>query len=57
VIYWDRAFVEAGGFMSYGSSVAEMFRQVGAIYACFVSQAELRDGFDACRNLFCARRL
>src|SRR5262245_1262044 len=29
VIYWDRALVEAGGLMSYGSSVANMFRQVG----------------------------
>src|SRR5262249_6041507 len=32
VMYWDRALVEAGGLMSYGSSVADMFRQVG-IYA------------------------
>jgi putative ABC transport system substrate-binding protein len=28
-IYWDRAFSEAGGLMSYGSSVADSFRQVG----------------------------
>jgi putative ABC transport system substrate-binding protein len=28
-IYWDRAFPDAGGLMSYGSSVAESFRQVG----------------------------
>jgi putative tryptophan/tyrosine transport system substrate-binding protein len=27
--YWDRAFPEAGGLMSYGSSVADSFRQVG----------------------------
>jgi putative tryptophan/tyrosine transport system substrate-binding protein len=27
VIYWDRVFVEAGGLMSDGSSVADMFRQ------------------------------
>jgi putative tryptophan/tyrosine transport system substrate-binding protein len=31
-IYWDRAFAEAGGLMSYGSDVSDMFRQVG-IYA------------------------
>ncbi len=28
VIYWDRAFVDDEGLMSYGSSVDEMFRQV-----------------------------
>jgi putative tryptophan/tyrosine transport system substrate-binding protein len=28
-IYWDRAFLLAGGLMSYGSSIAEGFRQVG----------------------------
>jgi putative tryptophan/tyrosine transport system substrate-binding protein len=28
-IYWDRSLVEAGGLMSYGSSLAEMYRQVG----------------------------
>ena len=28
-IYWDRALAHAGGLMSYGSSVADMFRQVG----------------------------
>jgi putative tryptophan/tyrosine transport system substrate-binding protein len=27
--YWLREFPEAGGLMSYGSSIAEMFRQVG----------------------------
>jgi putative tryptophan/tyrosine transport system substrate-binding protein len=27
-IYWDRALVEAGGLMSYGSSVVDMNRQV-----------------------------
>jgi putative tryptophan/tyrosine transport system substrate-binding protein len=32
VIYWDRTLAEAGGLISYGSSVKEMFRQVG-IYA------------------------
>jgi putative ABC transport system substrate-binding protein len=32
VMYWDRALIEAGGLISYGSSVADMFRQVG-IYA------------------------
>jgi putative ABC transport system substrate-binding protein len=29
-IYWDRAFPDAGGLMSYGSSVTDMFRQVGS---------------------------
>jgi len=28
--YWLRQFPEAGGLMSYGSSIEEMFRQVGA---------------------------
>jgi putative ABC transport system substrate-binding protein len=28
-IYWDRALAEAGGLMSYGSSVTDMIRQVG----------------------------
>jgi putative tryptophan/tyrosine transport system substrate-binding protein len=28
-IYWDRAFLIAGGLMSYGSSIADGFRQVG----------------------------
>jgi putative ABC transport system substrate-binding protein len=29
-IYWDRSFAEAGGLISYGSSVTEMFHQVGS---------------------------
>jgi putative tryptophan/tyrosine transport system substrate-binding protein len=28
-IYWDPAFPKAGGLMSYGSSIAESYRQVG----------------------------
>jgi putative ABC transport system substrate-binding protein len=28
-IYWDRSLPEAGGLMSYGSSVTDQFRQVG----------------------------
>jgi putative tryptophan/tyrosine transport system substrate-binding protein len=31
-VYWDRGLVEAGGLISYGSSVTDMYRQV-AIYA------------------------
>ncbi len=38
-IYWDRAFADAGGLMSYGSSVAEMFRQVG-VYAGRILKGE-----------------
>jgi tripartite-type tricarboxylate transporter receptor subunit TctC/ABC-type uncharacterized transport system substrate-binding protein len=30
VAYWDRAFAEAGGLITYGSRVADMYRQVGA---------------------------
>ena len=28
-IYWDRAYPDAGGLMSYGTNVADSFRQVG----------------------------
>jgi putative ABC transport system substrate-binding protein len=28
-IYWDRRLVDAGGLMSYGSNVEDLFRQVG----------------------------
>jgi putative ABC transport system substrate-binding protein len=31
-IYWQREFPEAGGLMSYGSSISEAFQQVG-VYA------------------------
>jgi putative ABC transport system substrate-binding protein len=38
-MYWDRALVEAGGLMSYGSNVNEMLRQVG-IYAGRILRGE-----------------
>src|SRR5262249_37489593 len=38
-IYWDRAFPVAGGLMSYGSSVEDMFRQVG-VYAGRILKGE-----------------
>ena len=30
VMYHDRLFTEAGGLMSYGTSLADIYRQVGA---------------------------
>jgi hypothetical protein len=38
-IYWDRAFPDAGGLMSYGSSVADSNRQIG-IYAGRILKVE-----------------
>jgi putative tryptophan/tyrosine transport system substrate-binding protein len=38
-MYWDRALVEAGGLMSYGSNVNEMLRQVG-VYAGRILKGE-----------------
>jgi putative tryptophan/tyrosine transport system substrate-binding protein len=38
-IYWDRAFPDAGGLMSYGSSVEDLFRQVG-VYAGRILKGE-----------------
>jgi putative ABC transport system substrate-binding protein len=38
-IYWDRAFAEAGGLMSYGSNVTDLFRQVG-VYAGRILKGE-----------------
>src|SRR5262245_20749676 len=38
-VYWDRAFPDAGGLMSYGSSVEDMFRQVG-VYAGRILKGE-----------------
>jgi ABC-type uncharacterized transport system substrate-binding protein len=31
-IYWDREFAEAGGLMTYGSNVVDVYRQIG-VYA------------------------
>ena len=31
-IYWDREFAEAGGLMTYGSNIVDVFRQLG-VYA------------------------
>jgi putative ABC transport system substrate-binding protein len=31
-IYWDREFAEAGGLMTYGSNIVDVYRQVG-VYA------------------------
>jgi putative ABC transport system substrate-binding protein len=38
-IYWDRAFSDAGGLMSYGASVEDLFRQVG-VYAGRILKGE-----------------
>jgi putative ABC transport system substrate-binding protein len=38
-IYWDRAFPETGALMSYGSSVSDLFRQVG-VYAGRILKGE-----------------
>jgi putative tryptophan/tyrosine transport system substrate-binding protein len=28
-IYWDREFAEAGGLMTYGSNIVDVYRQIG----------------------------
>jgi len=30
-VYWDRAFVEIGGLMAYGSSAADVMRRTGYV--------------------------
>jgi putative ABC transport system substrate-binding protein len=37
--YWDRSFPEAGGLISYGSRVTEMYQQVG-VYAGRILKGE-----------------
>jgi putative ABC transport system substrate-binding protein len=37
--YWDRAFPETGGLISYGSRVSEMYEQVG-VYAGRILKGE-----------------
>jgi len=31
-IYWEREFAEAGGLMTYGSNIVDVYRQIG-VYA------------------------
>jgi putative ABC transport system substrate-binding protein len=41
--YTQRAFVEAGGLMSYGTNLADTFRQVGAYAARILKGAKSMD--------------
>jgi putative ABC transport system substrate-binding protein len=42
-IFWDRLFPEAGGLMSYGTNLADTFRQVGVYTGSILKGAKPAD--------------